>query len=150
MEDYPLHLFTPIYQQFYANANGNIDLQPPQDEYYFVKEFNVSASVPIIAICYMGLSTDTSLKGIKSGRADSYSRLKLDFPIMQQIDPQKKFRFTVFISGGDAYGDYMYFAVKKDIFDKLNQNLQKMFINGQIFEAYEKIAPMGVFPSWQK
>ncbi|MBN2893499.1 MAG: hypothetical protein JXL97_16625 [Bacteroidales bacterium] len=150
MEDYPLHLFTPTYKQFYANATGNIDLQPPQDEYYFIKEINVSGNVPLIGICYMGLSSDSTLKGIKSGRIDSYGRLKLDFPIMLQIDPQKKFRFTVFISSGDCYGDYLYISVKKDVFDKLNANLQKMLINGQIFEAYDKIAPMGVFPSWQK
>ena len=150
MEDYPLHLFEPIFKQFYTNATGNIDLRPPQDEYYFVKEINLSGSRPLICIAYMGLNTDTSLKGIRSGRCDSYGRLKLNFPTFVKIDPQKKFRFTIFITDGDCYGDYTYFAVKKEIFDKLNANLQKMFINGQIFEVYDKIAPMGVFPSWQK
>ena len=146
MEDYPLYLFTPVYKQFTTTSNGNIDLSPPQDEYYFIKEFNASGSQKLLAIAYMGLKSDTSLKGIKSRRADSHHTLKIDFPIMLKIDPQKKFRFGLFLSGGDVYGDYMYFAIKKTDFDNLNANLQRLFLSGQLFKAYDVLAPLKRFP----
>ena len=55
MQDYPLHLFEPVFKQFYANITGNINLKPPQDEYYFIKEINVSGNRPLILYCLYGV-----------------------------------------------------------------------------------------------